>query len=92
MYMTLCLPPLTARFSEYLLEKSRVVGRGRGESTFHVFYWLLAGLSPEERALYSIPDKASFRYWQISNGHGGLFCSMFMFWTVIAWNESQSKY
>ena len=40
--------PHLAQIQTYLLEKSRVVHHSIGERTFHIFYYLMAGMSEEE--------------------------------------------
>ncbi|KAH3803592.1 hypothetical protein DPMN_131857 [Dreissena polymorpha] len=52
---------ISANISEYLLEKSRVVHRGGEECNFHIFYWMNAGLSPEEVSLYKLQNMDRFR-------------------------------
>ncbi|XP_053404293.1 unconventional myosin-XVI-like isoform X4 [Mercenaria mercenaria] len=51
-----------AKISEYLLEKSRIVLQGKGEQNFHIFYWMMAGLSHEEISLYKLEKMNQFRY------------------------------
>jgi chitin synthase len=47
---------------EYYLEKNRVAGAPSGERNFHIFYYLVAGASPEERQHMHLVDKATYRY------------------------------
>lgn len=53
---------LLANLTEFLLEKSRVVLRGEGELSFHIFYWMFSGISPEEANLYQLHDISKHRY------------------------------
>nr|XP_009942022.1 PREDICTED: myosin-IIIb-like [Opisthocomus hoazin] len=51
-----------AKLSEYLLEKSRVVQQDAGERNFHIFYYMFAGLSSEEKEMYGLLDPSLYRY------------------------------
>ncbi len=53
---------------EYLLEKSRVSACEAGQRNFHVLYYLLAGVSPDERAYLKLDGFGTFRY--LSNWRG----------------------
>ncbi len=52
----------TAKFYDYLLEKSRVVQYGPGERTFHFFYYLFAGLEKETLEYFYLDDPETYRY------------------------------
>ncbi|TFK68108.1 glycosyltransferase family 2 protein [Pluteus cervinus] len=47
---------------DYYLERNRVAGAPSGERNFHIFYYLVAGASPEERHHLHILDKTTYRY------------------------------
>ncbi|XP_070173295.1 unconventional myosin-XVI-like isoform X2 [Littorina saxatilis] len=70
-YLELVFSPdgrvLGGHLNQYLLEKSRVVHQGAGESSFHIFSWLLGGATPEERAHCMLED-AKFKYLPTSGG------------------------
>jgi len=51
-----------AKTLHYFLEKSRVSKPRDDERNFHVFYYLLAGASPEERAHLQLVDSNSYSY------------------------------
>ncbi|XP_071101392.1 chitin synthase chs-1-like isoform X2 [Haliotis cracherodii] len=50
-----------ASIKDYMLEKSRVVNQGSGESNFHIFYKFLAGLTEEDRIFLSINKEKKYR-------------------------------
>lgn len=47
---------------DYYLERNRVSGAPSGERNFHIFYYLVAGASPEERQHLHLLDKTVYRY------------------------------
>ena len=47
---------------DYYLERNRVAGAPSGERNFHIFYYLVAGASPEERAHLHLNDRTMYRY------------------------------
>ncbi|XP_043087590.1 myosin-IIIb isoform X2 [Puntigrus tetrazona] len=60
-----------AKINEYLLEKSRVVHQDEGEQNFHIFYFMLAGISAEDKEIYGLLDPTCYRY---LNGRFGKEC------------------
>uniref|UniRef100_A0AAY5EI87 Myosin motor domain-containing protein n=1 Tax=Electrophorus electricus TaxID=8005 RepID=A0AAY5EI87_ELEEL len=51
-----------AKINEYLLEKSRVVHQDEGERNFHIFYCMLAGISPHDKEMYGLLEPTQYRY------------------------------
>lgn len=51
-----------ARIEQYLLEKSRIVCQLQDERNYHIFYCLLAGLAPEEKAELELTTAADYYY------------------------------
>jgi chitin synthase len=47
---------------DYYLERNRVATISSGERNFHIFYYLIAGASPEERQHLHLLDKNMYRY------------------------------
>ena len=59
-----------AKTSEYLLEKSRIVGQARGERNYHVFYEMLCGLPPDELAKFGLSRPGDYLYLNQVGGRG----------------------
>ncbi len=53
---------LSAEIQVYILEKSRVVQRNRGEGNFHIFYDFLEGLPSEAKGKFGLQPEDRFRY------------------------------
>lgn len=54
--------PTGGKISNFLLEKSRVVGPGGGERNFHVFYQITRGAGKWEQENLGMMDPAHFSY------------------------------
>ncbi|XP_037927141.1 myosin heavy chain, non-muscle isoform X1 [Hermetia illucens] len=55
-----------ANIETYLLEKSRAIRQAKDERTFHIFYQLLAGASPEQKEKFILDDIKTYSF--LSNG------------------------
>ncbi|KAL4608041.1 unconventional myosin-IXb [Arapaima gigas] len=56
-----------AMVENYLLEKSRLVSRGKNERNYHVFYYLLAGASEEDRKEFKLLHPEEYLYLKEEN-------------------------
>ena len=60
-----------AAIRTYLLERSRVVSVNANERSYHIFYQLCDGASPEEKKLFHLPmDESSEGYFSYLSGSG----------------------
>ena len=59
--------PTGGKISNFLLEKSRVVGLGHGERNFHVFYQITKSAGKEEQEALGMMDPQYFYYLNQSN-------------------------
>ncbi|KIO30131.1 glycosyltransferase family 2 protein [Tulasnella calospora MUT 4182] len=57
---------------DYYFERSRVAGAPSGERNFHIFYYLVAGASVEERQHLRLDDKTPYRYLGQRGGRSGM--------------------
>ncbi|RIA90569.1 glycosyltransferase family 2 protein [Glomus cerebriforme] len=57
-----------AKTLDYLLEKNRLVKVPPNERNFHIFYYLIAGTSQEERTHLHLADATQYRYLNIPKG------------------------
>lgn len=55
-----------ANIETYLLEKSRAIRQAKDERTFHIFYQLLAGASPDQKEKFILDDVKTYTF--LSNG------------------------
>lgn len=55
-----------ANIETYLLEKSRAIRQAKDERTFHIFYQLLAGATPEQKEKFILDDIKTYQF--LSNG------------------------
>ncbi|KAI8640656.1 chitin synthase-domain-containing protein [Parasitella parasitica] len=51
-----------AKFLDYMLEKSRITHTSGDERSFHIFYYVLHGSTPEEKSMLQLNDASSFAY------------------------------
>ncbi|CAG8672634.1 21629_t:CDS:2, partial [Dentiscutata erythropus] len=57
-----------AKTLDYLLEKNRVSNVPSNERNFHVFYYLIAGASQEEKAHLHLTEISQYRYLNVAKG------------------------
>lgn len=58
--------PVGGRVTNYLLEKSRVVGPGKSERNFHIFYQVCAGATAEQKRDFTLEGPDYYYYLSVS--------------------------
>uniref|UniRef100_UPI0037E7D6D8 unconventional myosin-VIIb n=1 Tax=Semicossyphus pulcher TaxID=241346 RepID=UPI0037E7D6D8 len=56
-----------ARVEQYLLEKSRVCRQAPEERNYHIFYYMLMGMSDEQKKMLSLGNAAEYNYLTMGN-------------------------
>ncbi|XP_074524694.1 unconventional myosin-VIIb [Halichoeres trimaculatus] len=56
-----------ARVEQYLLEKSRVCRQAPDERNYHIFYYMLMGMSAEQKKLLSLGNASEYNYLTMGN-------------------------
>ncbi|KAM9385653.1 unconventional myosin-VIIb [Pholidichthys leucotaenia] len=56
-----------ARVDQYLLEKSRVCRQAPDERNYHVFYYMVMGMSAEQKDILSLGSAAEYKYLTMGN-------------------------
>lgn len=51
-----------ANIEQYLLEKSRIVAQNEDERNYHIFYCMLAGMTPKEKQQFDLQDASHYKY------------------------------
>ncbi|KAI0983002.1 hypothetical protein GJ496_007096 [Pomphorhynchus laevis] len=51
-----------ANISQYLLEKSRIVHQENGEQNYHIFYWLISGMTAQQSISLKLSRHEKFKY------------------------------
>uniref|UniRef100_I3KT63 Si:ch73-194h10.2 n=1 Tax=Oreochromis niloticus TaxID=8128 RepID=I3KT63_ORENI len=56
-----------ARIEQYLLEKSRVCRQAPDERNYHIFYYMLMGMSAEKKKILSLGNAVEYKYLTMGN-------------------------
>ncbi|XP_032429118.1 unconventional myosin-VIIb [Xiphophorus hellerii] len=56
-----------ARVEQYLLEKSRVCRQAPEERNYHIFYYMLMGMAPDQKKILSLGTAAEYKYLTMGN-------------------------
>lgn len=77
--------PMGGNISNFLLEKSRVVGPGRGERNYHIFYQLTKGTTGDLKKYLGMSKPEDFAYLNVSGGNLPIKYQSFMQMEWMIW-------